>query len=193
MPENLRCAFSIAAGILFFLGFAPYIRATVVGPTKPAKASWFIWASLDTITLIGMYVQHTINGQIIGAVAGAWVVFAVVMKYGTPGWNKLDKFCLVGAGVGIVLWKTFSSPTLGIVASNSVVFLGAIPTFVSARKDPKKEDKLGWTIFWLSCICAVVAIPHFTFDDAVQPIVFCSIETTMMYLLYIKPRPRNKQ
>lgn len=187
MSENLKDILSVAAGVLFAIGFIPYIRAVVTGTTKPAKASWVIWASLDSITLVGMCVQHAVNGQIIGAVAGAWIVVAVAMKYGTPGWTRLDKFCLAGAVVGIVLWKAFSSPTLGIVISNGVVFLGSIPTFVSAWKDPTKEDKVGWTIFWLSCICAVAAIPHFTFDDAVQPIVFCSIETIMMYLLYIRP------
>jgi len=187
MSESLKDTLSVIAGILFVIGFVPYIRAVVAGTTKPAKASWIIWASLDTITLVGMRVQHAVNGQIIGAVASVWIVVAVALKYGTPGWTKLDKFCLAGAVLGIVLWKTFSSPTLGIVTSNSVVFLGSIPTFVSAWKDPTREDKVGWTIFWLSCICAVVAIPHLTFDDAVQPIVFYSIETAMMCLIYIRP------
>lgn len=119
------------------------------------------------------------------------VIFAV--KYGAPGWTRLDKFCLVGAIIGIALWKLFSNPTLGIITSNSVVFLGSIPTFVSAYKDSTKEDKVGWTIFWLSCICAVLAIPKLTFDDAVQPITFCSIETIMMYLLYIRPSAKRRR
>ena len=189
---NIQGVLSVLAGVLFVAGFFPYIRAILVGTTKPANASWIIWASLDTITICGMAVQHTLNGQIIGAVAGAWIVVALALKYGTRGWTLLDKFCLTGAVLGIILWKIFSSPTLGIITSNSVVFLGSIPTFVSAFKDPTKEDKLGWTIFWLSCICAVVAIPKLTFDDAIQPIVFFFIETTMMFLLYIKPRFKSQ-
>lgn len=184
---NTKEVLSVLAGVLFVAGFAPYIRAILVGSTRPTKASWIIWASLDTITIYGMAVQHTLNGQIVGAVAGAWIVVALALKYGTKGWTWLDKFCLIGAVLGIALWKAFSSPTLGIITSNSVVFFGSIPTFVSAWKDPTKEDKLGWTIFWVSCICAVLAIPRLTFDDAIQPVVFCSIETIMMFLLYIKP------
>ena len=189
---NTKDILSIVAGVLFIAGFVPYIRAILVGSTKPAKASWIIWASLDTITICGMAVQHSLNGQIIGAVAGAWIVVALALKYGTRGWTWLDKFCLIGAVIGIILWKAFNSPTLGIVTSNGVIFLGSIPTFVSAFKDPTKEDKLGWTIFWLSCICAVVAIPHLTFDDAIQPIVFCSIETIMMFLLFVNPKFKKK-
>lgn len=188
--------FSIVSGVLFVAAFVPYICATIVGTTKPAKASWIIWASLDTITLAGMFVQNAVNGQIIGAVCGAWIVVAFAFKYGTPGWTKLDKFCLGGAVCAIVLWVVFNNPTLGIVTSVSVVFLGAFPTFASAYRDPNKEDKLAWTIFWVSCACAVFAIPglkmEFCFpqlkpEDAAQPIVFFLIESTMMFLLFIKP------
>ena len=188
---NIQSILSVVAGILFIAGFFPYVRAVLVGTTKPAKASWIIWASLDSITLVGMFVQHSVNGQIVGAVLGAWIVVALALKYGIKGWTWLDKFCLTGAVLGIVLWQAFSSPTLGIIISNSVVFLGSIPTFVSAFKDHKNEDKLGWTIFWLSCICAVVAIPQLTFDDAFQPITFCLIETIMMWLLYVRPLTRR--
>ncbi len=178
---------STIAGILFFLGFVPYIIAILKGYTKPAKASWVIWASLDTITLAGMYATGTINGQIIGAVAGVWVIVALAIKYGVPGWSTLDKCCLVGAVLGIVLWKLFSNPTLGIVTSQCVVFLGAIPTFVSTWKDPTQEDKVAWTIYWLSCVFAYVAIPRWTLEDAAQPITFLTIESIMMVLIWIYP------
>ncbi|MBI4992462.1 MAG: hypothetical protein HZB99_04575 [Candidatus Harrisonbacteria bacterium] len=180
-------ALSAVAGLLFIAAFVPYIRAILLGETKPAKSSWLIWASLDTITLAGMYAKDTVNGQILGAVIGAWVVVALALKYGTPGWTKLDKFCLAGAVLGIVLWQAFSNPVLGIMTSLSVVFLGSIPTFMSAWTDPSREDKLAWTIFWVSCVCAVIAIPQWTLADAAQPVTFFAIETIMMYILYVRP------
>lgn len=67
MKETL----SVLAGLLFIAGFIPYIRAILRKETKPAKASWIIWASLDTITIAGMYAKDTVNGQILGAVIGA--------------------------------------------------------------------------------------------------------------------------
>ncbi len=167
----MKEALSVAAGILFIIGFVPYIRAILHG-AKPAKASWLIWASLDTITLAGMYAKNTVNGQIIGAVIGAWIIAGLALKHGTAGWTKLDKFCLGGAVIGILLWQGFSSPVLGIVTSVSVVFLGSFPTFVSAWKDNSRENKLAWTIFWASCVCAVIAIPRWTLADTAQPITF---------------------
>jgi hypothetical protein len=180
--------FSILAGLLFVAAFVPYIRAILRKETKPARASWLIWATLDTITLAGMFFKDAINGQILGAILGAWVVAILALKYGVPGWTTLDKFCLAGAVLGIVLWQVFSDPIFGIMTSLGVVFIGSVPTFTSAWKDPSRENKLAWMIFWISCVCAVIAIPRWTLEDAAQPITFFVVESIMMYILFVRPR-----
>jgi hypothetical protein len=174
------------SGVLCMIGFLPYIVAIVRGSTKPAKATWIIWASLDTITLCGMFAKEAVNGQILGAVVGAWTIAALSVKFGASGWTKLDKLCLAGAVLGVLLWQVFDNPLLGIVTSLSVVFLGSIPTFVSVWRDPSREDKFSWTIFWASCVVAVWAIPSWTIADAGQPLTFFTIEMVMMYILYFR-------
>jgi hypothetical protein len=140
-----------------------------------------------------MYFKDSVNGQIFGAACGAWVVASFAIKYGTAGWTILDKFCLVGAVVGIVLWQFFHDPIFGIMTSLAVVFLGSIPTFVSAWQDPSREDKWAWIIFEISCVCALFGVPKWTLADAAQPITFFVIETVMMFILFVRPlfvRPR---
>lgn len=188
MPE--KEVLLIIAGLLFIVGFGPYIRAILRKETKPVKASWIIWASLDYIVLAGMIAANSVNGQIIGAIVGASTVMCLAMKFGTPGWTKTDKWCLGGAVLGVALWFVFSSPILGIMVSCVVGFLGSIPTFISAWNNPDHENKLAWTIFWLSCVCALFAVPHWTLEDAAQPVTFSAVETIMMYILYIHSRPR---
>lgn len=182
---------STVSGLLLWASFIVYIRSMVKGTTKPAKASWVIWAILDTIILAGMWTKETLNGQIIGAVCGVWIVVIMMFRYryGTPGWSKLDIFCLIGAGLGIFLSWFFNEATVGIVMSSTVVILGSIPTFVSAWKDPTRENRTGWTMVFISCVLALLAIPKWTIADAAQPISFMVVEVIMMYLLY---RPRAK-
>ncbi len=188
----MKDALSVIAGLLSIIGTIPYIRAILCGKTKPAKASWIIWVILDTIVLAGMFAKHAVNGQILGSTIGAAVIVILALKYGIPGWTKLDKFCFAGAILGIVLWQTFSNPVLGIITSLSVGFLGSIPTFASAWKDPSREDKRAWTIFFIACVCAIIAIPQWTLAHASQPITFFAIQTIIMYILYIRPRSLAK-
>ena len=184
----IKSIFSVIAGLLYIIAFGFYIRAILRNEIKPAKASWLIWATLNTIIIAGMYAEGSVDGQIVGALIGGWVTVVLVLKRGTPGWSTLDKFSLSGAGVGIVLWQVFNDPILGIMISLVVTFIGAIPTFVSAWRDPSREDKVAWTIFESSCIFALPAIPAWTLADAAQPLTFFTIQTIMMYLLYIRPR-----
>ena len=178
---------SVVSGIFFLVAFVPYIIAILRKQTKPAKVSWIIWASLDSITLAGMAVQGTLNYQILGAVCGAWIVTVLAVKFGTKGWTKLDKFALLGAVLGIVLWKSFSSATLGILTSSIVVIVGSFPTFTSAWHDPSKENKLAWTLMFTSCVLALFVVPKWDLDNAAQPVAFTIIETTMVLILWIRP------
>lgn len=198
----------VISGILFLISFIPYITAIlyeeikskkgkifakiigVTEKTNPRKVSWIIWAVLDSITLAGMLLKYSINGQIIGAVIGAWVVVILTTKYGESGWDWLDIFCLSGAVVGIVIM--FVNPVYAIATSLSVVFLGSFPTFKSAWKNPKNENRVAWTIYWLSCVVATIAIPKWDFQHAAQPLTFLAIESIMMYILYFH-HPLQKQ
>lgn len=185
------------AGVLMIAGFVPYIRAILrdrhlpagtPGKTSPAKASWVIWTTLDTITLAGMIAEGTVNGQMIGTIIGAYITVGLVLKFGKPGWTKLDKGCLGGAVLGIALWALTENPVAGITTSCAVIFLGSIPTFVSAWQDPSRENRAAWTLYWLSCVCAIAAIPQWTLADALQPITFAVIESTTLVILLVRPR-----
>ncbi|MDP3052194.1 MAG: hypothetical protein Q8N42_01665 [bacterium] len=179
---------SVIAGILCIIGSIPYVYAILRGKGKPTKATWFVWASLDIITLAGMFAKYSVNGQILGSAISSFVIAILSLKYGKPGWSKTDKFCLIGAGFGIGLWQIFSNPVLGIVISLGAMFIGSFPTFTSAWKDPSREDKQAWTIFLVACVCSIIAIPQWTLAHAAQPLVFFAITAIMMYILYIHER-----
>lgn len=188
---NIYKFFSILSGIIFTLAFVPYIKAIVQKKTKPEKASWIIWASLDTMAFAAMAVKGTINGQIASAIVCSWIVVVVTMIYGKRGWKKTDKICLASALLGAVLWLFSKDAIFGIIASQAAIFIGSIPTFQHAHKNPEEEDKLAWFLYWLSCLPAVFATSQqMTFESLAQPINFLVIESVMVYLLFIKRRSR---
>lgn len=179
---------SALAGLLFVAGFVPYVRAILRGEAKPSKASWIIWAALDIMALVGMMSEGTVNGHIVGAVCGASTVALLALRYGKPGWETVDIVCLIGGIVGIALWVAFDNPTIGLVASMSGMLIGSIPSYTGAWNDPGRENKIAWTLFWVSCVLAIIAIPRWTFADAAQPLTFFAIESVMIYIIYFRPR-----
>ena len=78
-----------------------------------------------------------------------------------------------------------------MIINLTVTFIGSIPTFVSAWKNPAGEDRVAWTIFWTSCIFAMIAIPRMTLADAGQPITFLFIQTVMVSILYLTSPTRT--
>lgn len=179
---------SVLSGVVFVIAFGPYVWAILEGKTKPQKASWVIWATLDTITFAGMFAKHSVNGLIVGAIIGAWVVTGLAMKYGKPGWKWIDVACLLGAVSAVSIWQVFDSPTMGLATSLIATFIGSTPTFVNAWNHPEEEDKLAWTLWWVSCVLGVIAVPSWSSPaDAAQPSVFLLIESTMMFILFVKP------
>jgi hypothetical protein len=207
----MKDIFDWLAFVLIIVAFIPYAKAVwrdrnilsgTPGKTEPSKASWIIWVALDVITAIGMYVEGSLNGQITAAVIGGSMVAILAMKFGTSDWTRLDKGCLGGAFLGIILWKVFGDAVAGIITCQIVMFIGSLPTFSSAWKDPGRENKTAWTLFWLSCVAALIAIPGLTLEvtfnepmhfflanlkHTAQPVTFFIIESIVIGILLIRP------
>ncbi|MBI2635026.1 MAG: hypothetical protein HYW79_00555 [Parcubacteria group bacterium] len=189
----MRTFLSQLSGVIFLLGFVPYVAAIIKRQTQPMKASWLIWLVIDGITFAGMYVKDAVNGQIVGAITGACLVFLLSLKYGKSGWTRVDTWSLVGALVGIALWGIFDSPILGMLAAQVTGLVGTIPTFVNIWYRPQDESRAGWCFFWASCIPAMLAIPTLNWEHLIQPVGFLTGNTMMMYLLFIhRPTVRMK-
>ena len=100
---------TVIAGALFFAGFIPYIfaifgrslRFEKIERAQPQKVSWLIWIGLDAITLVGMLLKHSVNGQLVGTIAGGSVVLGLVLIYGKPGWSTVEKAVLGSSVAGV--------------------------------------------------------------------------------------------
>lgn len=187
----MKEALSVISGLLSFLGFIAYVTAILRRrAAMPQKVGWLIWASLDIITLVGMWAKHALNGQIVGSVIGGAVVTCLAWRYGRPGWSRLDIFCLAGAALGILAWLALGEANIGIVVSMAIAGLGSLPIFVSTWQDPRREDRLSWTIWAVSCVFALLAMPKLSWEDSAQPFSYALLEVVMMWLLYFhRPLP----
>ena len=182
----MKQVFSVLAGLIALASIIPYAAAILRRKTKPSKTTWIIWATLDSIILTGMWVKGAVNGQVLAATIGGLLIAGLALNFGTSKWKPLDIFCLCAALFGIVLWQVFDSPEFGVVTSLLVMFIGSIPTFVSAWEDPTREDKLAWTMTLVSSVFTFMSISRWTLMDLAQPVVYAVIGIVMAYILYVR-------
>ncbi len=183
---NELSVLSAIAGLLQFCGLAWYVYKIIRKQVRPAKATWIIWASLDVIAFAGMYHEGKVNGLITGATIGVLGVVVSAMIYGTSGWTRTDKICFGGTITAILSWWALDNAVFGIIVSLIAMCIGSIPTFISGWEKPDGENKLAWTIFAVSGLCAVIAIPQPTLADAAQPIVFLAIDLGVLSVVCIR-------
>lgn len=177
---------SVAAGALYLLGYVPYLYYVVKDKrAKPLWAPWLIFSTVEAITLCEMRASNGAdNWQIWCSMIGSWVTFFATVAYGQPGLKRLDAICLTCAFAGMIVWQVCGQLLLGLMMSLVAMGIGMIPIFISAWEDPKAEDKSGWTLFWVSCVFATIAIPKWDLANAAQPISFLTTETIVTVLLW---------
>jgi hypothetical protein len=175
------------SGILFFIAYLPYVFSIVNGQTAPSSVSWAIWASIDTLALLAMRKEKATSGQLMGAVAGAWIITVLALVFGESAIGLIEFVSMAGAIAGIIMWQKTGNAVLAIICAQIVVFVGAIPTFVGAYHNPNQEDPIAWIIWFVSCICALCAIKKWNLANVLQPLTFTTIETIMVILVVVRP------
>ncbi len=187
-------ALSILAGALFTAAFVPYLRDIwkKEGWAEPSITSFGIWSVLDSITLATMWAHGTFSWQVFGGLLGAIAVFLSALFRGTFSWGWVDTACTALAALGAFAWATSGNPLLGLACSLFATFIAVGPSAAGAWKDPSKESKTAWTMFFVACLIQICAIRDWTTAGIAQPLTFLAVNTTMAGIVWFrKPPPQG--
>lgn len=175
--------FHTASGVLAVIGSLKYIWAILHG-AKPKRVTWFIWGTLNLIILASMWEGgRETNWQIIVFTVNAWTVALLALRYGVPGWNRMDAVCAAGAAISLALLRGHPQWALGL--SLAVTCWGAMPTIMSAWQDPARENLTAWMIGAGSSVLLFVAIP-WTFTAAAQPVTFFLVNASVAGVIFFR-------
>ncbi len=167
--------------MLSLAGFIPYWWAIWQQKTRPNRATWWIW------TIVGVLIAFSYRAA--GAESTIWVPISYVIgpfgtallsiKFGEGGWTQLDRTCLLGVGIGLILWGVARSPYLTLGMNIGIDFLGALPTIRKSLRDPYSEDLFSWLLFALSSIVNLLAIDRWELSIAIHPIYILLISSSI--------------
>lgn len=147
----------VLSSVITVTAAIPYIVEILRGKAKPRVASWLTWAVLTGIACAAAFVDGQVPTGVLLLIAtiGTALIAILGLKYGDHHFEKLDWWCLAGAGVGLLLWWIFNSPEVAVIAAVTIDLIGAIPTFKHSWLKPHEET---WITFALSGLGAGITL-----------------------------------
>jgi hypothetical protein len=182
---NWHAIFGIASGLVLLLGNFPYILSIRRGDTRPNQVTWGIWTTIGLILLWSSHASgatHTL-WLLVALVVSQSIITVYAFKYGQGKWQRLDRFCLAGAGLSLLLWLLSGSPLVALLMNTTMDMLGAVPTISKIYRDPDSEDLVFWSMSFTSALLNLFAIEQFSLSFVVFPIYLFILNVTILLLI----------
>lgn len=168
--ENI---FGIAAGILGIIGAAPYIYDTYHRKTLPHRFAWTIFLILSLISFAS---QAALGGKASLFFIGWCVINNIIIvslslrKNG--GYGDIDRINVIGfcmAILAIILWKTLSSPLIGLICVLIADGLGALMIVIKSYRHPHTETLAMWALGTVASILTMLSVGKLDFALLAAP------------------------
>ncbi len=183
---DIKLVLGVVTTIISIYCFFPYFKDIFQKKTKPHMFTWLIWSVIQTIGVITQ-----LKG---GAGYGSWAlgfstifvitIFILSIKNGTKNITDGDKLSLFFAFITLIIYLSTKNPILSIIFVALTDFLGYVPTFRKAYKDPSSET---YSFYLLSFVCnflSILALQKYSFVTMFYSIVLlmCNLTLTLIIL-----------
>jgi hypothetical protein len=202
--------FGMLAGALALLEIYPYTMS-ILGRglllrripederTIPNLATWTILSMAGGIIAFSYYERNDLDGfWFFGGLFLGYCMAAILsIRYGEhrrnskPPFSTLDKICIAGASVGLVIWYLSGSWEIPIAVNIIVDGFGIAPTIEKVWRLPRSESLQAWTMTVLACVFSIVAlgpVHTWNFDRAAFPIYMMLGSGIVWVLLFLRFR-----
>ena len=176
----------VTAGILTFFDFLLYSISIIKGKTTPNRATWFILTIVGTVIFSSYYAlgARATIWVALGYAVGPFIIFLLSIKLGEGGWSYLDKICLTGALISLIIWWQSGSALIALIMNIIIDFFGVIPTIKKSYSNPSSEEGFPWLLTFVTCILNIFAIETWKFNIWIYPVYMFITNGVIASLLY---------
>lgn len=176
----------LLGGALSFAAYIPFIQSMIRGEARPERAKYFIWALSNVLIVLSYYLlgaRETLWLPLAYA-AGSAVVAVMALFYGKEGWGVYEKLILVVAAISAVRWVFFDNVFFALVINLAIGYMSYLPrlkrlAFDEGNHLEKPED---WVLFTIGAGLTVLAIPQWTVEIALLPVVVFVMNAAVLAL-----------
>jgi hypothetical protein len=186
----MKTLFLVASVIITLLSSAAYIRDILRGTTKPNIVSWLTWTLITGVATIAEFAagEWTTGIFTLSAVIETALIVILGLKYGYAKYSRFDVVCQIGALVGFILWWLFNSPTVAIVSSVIIDFIGALPTVRHSWIAPHEETWIAFALASLGGVLALGALGSYALAGLAYPVYIVMINIVFVVIIIARGR-----
>jgi len=187
-PMEIKALLTIIATILVFVGYAPYLRDTIKGKTRPHIFSFFLW-SLTTFIIFFLQIKN-------GGGIGSWITVAIglmtfitfllSLKNGKRDIRKIDIVFLCLALLTIPIWLIAKQPIISISLLVLIDIFAFIPSMRKSWVDPWSETLSYYLINTLRHGLNVFALLNITVITALSPAIGVLFNSIFIVILLLQ-------
>ncbi len=178
----------VVAGLISLLTAYPYIRDVLAGKTKPQRATWLVWMTLNLVfiaTQIAEGASFSIISLVINTIVGVYILYLSI-NYGVGGVERRDRLSLLAAAIGIVVWFLTSNPTLTLMITLLVDFSGSWLTLLKTYKTPWSETLIFWVAGIFTGSLSALSVNEFELAQLAFPLYLFFFSLTMTLIMYFR-------
>lgn len=183
--ETWQARIGLLSGILSLSSYVPYILSILRGKTRPNRVTWGVWATIGLIIVSSYHAAgatHTMWVPLSQLISQS-IIALLAFKFGIGGWQRLDRLCLGGAALSLLLWWQSGSPTIALLINIWMDILGALPTLRKMYQAPYSEDLLSWSMFLGANTLNLFALEQWSFSLIAYPMYLFGLSITIVVLL----------
>lgn len=184
--EQYKAILSMAAVLLTFVGFGPYVMSIIAGQTKPHVFSWVIWCATTLIVFFAQMADGAgVGGWPIGLSALITLGIAILayLYRGDATITRSDWVFFITALLAIPFWYVMNNPLYAVILLTSIDIIGFAPTLRKAYIRPREEKLWLYSVMALRNGVVIAALEHYSMTTVLFPLaiaVACVIAVGMI-------------
>ena len=173
-------ALKLAGGVGALALFVPMIVSiTRSGGAGQSFATWALWAVLDSMLAITLYVQHGNYLLPLGFALGGVALSAVLLTKGGFAWGKFETVIALMVLASLAVWK-FSGPRNATIAVTVAICIAGIPGIIEMARKPQPAAGKIWAGYVLANSLSFLGGTAMTVEERLAPGVFTVLSVLML-------------
>lgn len=188
---NLHDTLKLTGGLVALAMYAPLIRDVLrFGAAGQSFATWGLWAALDSMLTIALWLQHGNYLLTLGYAVGGVLLTLVLLRCGGVNWGIFETIITGLVLVCVAIWK-LSGPRNASIAVTAAVCLAAVPGFVEMLRQPQPAARKIWAGFTVAASLSFFGGTTMTVEERLTPAAFAVLSVLMLTVSCRPPAQRR--